>query len=61
MQYADAKTGRWVSSRSMIARRYVGGFFVVDFVSVLPFWLVDIVAQVDDDPNCDAPRDHRAR
>ena len=36
-------SGVWIYSRKMIAKRYCQGFFVVDLISILPFWITVFV------------------
>jgi potassium voltage-gated channel Eag-related subfamily H protein 7 len=40
LMYYDRRTGQWVSSPKRIANHYLRGWFTVDFLSVLPFYLL---------------------
>ena len=35
----DEVRGRWVATRAQITRNYLTGWFVIDLITVLPFWL----------------------
>lgn len=41
LMYQDKYTGVWVDSRKKIMRRYLLGWFPVDILSILPFYLID--------------------
>ena len=34
--------GHWIFQRGMVARNYLVGWFFIDLVSVLPFWLITL-------------------
>ena len=44
----------WVKSLPMIRKRYMKGWFAVDLLSVLPFWLFGTVVKTTDDDGADA-------
>jgi hypothetical protein len=41
-QAPDSRGGHWVLNSRVIARRYLKGWFVLDLVSILPFWLLTL-------------------
>lgn len=47
MAYFDTNTARWNFSRRAIAKRYMLGFFAVDLVSVMPFWIAPWLRDTD--------------
>ena len=46
-QNGPDKGNTWVKSLPMIRKRYLKGWFTIDFVSVLPFWIIEMSGLVD--------------
>ena len=57
-QNPPSKGNTWVRSLAMIRRRYLAGWFVIDLLSVLPFWLVGLLLPSSGGDN---PADESAR
>jgi len=47
-QESAARGAFWVHDKSMIIKKYLRGWFIIDFVSILPFYVVGWVMDVDD-------------
>ena len=53
-QNGPDKGNTWVKSLPMIRKRYMKGWFTVDLLSVLPFWIFGTVLNTTDDDGADA-------
>ena len=42
-QNGPDKGNTWVKSLPMIRKRYLKGWFTIDFISVLPFWIIEMM------------------
>ena len=38
----DVNTGAWIFSKKRIAQKYLSGWFILDLVSVFPFFLLSL-------------------
>ena len=47
-QESAARGAFWVHDKSMIVKKYLRGWFAVDFVSILPFYIMGWAMDVDD-------------
>jgi CRP-like cAMP-binding protein len=54
LSYQSTSTGVWVTDRRQIGRKYLLGFFIIDLVSILPFYIAPfILAQMEGEQvNC---------
>lgn len=47
LMFYDEDSGRWVYDKSIIAKRYLRGWFLIDIVSIIPFDVISAVSGED--------------